>query len=56
VVATKALTSVLSWPAAFSIEALLAGVVVAVGTGIFFGYYPAGRAAVLNPIDVLRCK
>ncbi len=54
VVATEALTQALSWPVAFSFEALLAAVVVATGTGIFFGYYPARRAAALNPIDALR--
>jgi putative ABC transport system permease protein len=54
VVATKALTQMLSWPATFSLEALLAAVVVAVGTGVFFGYYPARRAAALDPIEALR--
>ncbi len=28
--------------------------VVSLGIGIFFGAYPANRAATLNPIDVLR--
>jgi putative ABC transport system permease protein len=27
---------------------------VAAGVGIFFGFYPARRAALMNPIDALR--
>ncbi len=54
ILATIGLTQMLNWPAAFSLNALLAAVAVAVATGVFFGYYPARRAAALNPIDALR--
>lgn len=48
----------LSWvsglPAAVSPWAALAGVVFSAGIGLFFGLYPASKAAKLNPIDALR--
>jgi len=36
------------------LDAILLAVVFSVGIGIFFGSYPASRAANLNPIDALR--
>jgi putative ABC transport system permease protein len=37
-----------------SLRAILAAFVIASGIGIFFGYYPARKAAYLRPIDALR--
>ena len=54
IIATEGLTRAMSWPATFSMEAVLVAVVVSIGTGVFFGYYPARRAAALNPIEALR--
>jgi putative ABC transport system permease protein len=54
VVATEALSRALAWPATFSLQAALVALVVCLATGIFFGYYPAHRAAALNPIDALH--
>jgi putative ABC transport system permease protein len=42
------------WPFSVHIMPPLAGFAVSVFTGIFFGFYPARRAAVLEPIVSLR--
>ena len=37
-----------------SVTAILVSVIFSMLTGIFFGYYPANKAANMNPIDALR--
>ena len=37
-----------------SIPAIIVAVVFSILTGVFFGYYPANKAARMNPIDALR--
>jgi putative ABC transport system permease protein len=46
----------ISDPIAISPVAMAAAIVVAVGIGVAFGVYPAGRAAKLPPIDALRSE
>jgi putative ABC transport system permease protein len=41
-------------PAAVSLPAILLGIFMSTGVGVFFGSYPALRAARLDPIDALR--
>jgi putative ABC transport system permease protein len=41
-------------PAALSMTAVLMGVIMSTGVGVFFGSYPAARAARLDPIEALR--
>jgi ABC-type antimicrobial peptide transport system permease subunit len=37
-----------------STPAIVGSVVFSAAVGIFFGYYPARKAAALDPIDALR--
>lgn len=37
-----------------SVSAIVVAVIFSMLTGIFFGYYPANKAAKMNPIDALR--
>ena len=44
----------LGWPMSIPLEALIVAPLSAVGIGVFFGFYPAWRAARLDPIAALR--
>ncbi len=45
-----------SWPILVSADAILMALAAAALTGIVFGFFPARRAAHLNPIDALRSE
>ena len=47
-------TLVSGFPSTVALWSVLAGLVMATGTGIFFGVYPARKAAELDPIVALR--
>lgn len=51
---TRGVAYVSGWPFAFYLTPPLAGFAVSVVTGIFFGFYPARRAAQLEPMVCLR--
>jgi putative ABC transport system permease protein len=42
------------WPIALSPALILIALAAAALVGVFFGYYPARRASLMNPIDALR--
>ena len=42
------------WPFIVSTKAVVLSFVVCAATGIFFGWYPAKKAASLDPINALR--
>ena len=48
------LTRFLQWPTSVPPDAVAVAVGFAAATGIFFGFYPARKAARLNPIESLR--
>jgi putative ABC transport system permease protein len=52
--ASAGLSAMLEWPSSISVMAIVLSVLFSAMIGIFFGYYPARKAAQLDPIEALR--
>ena len=46
----------LDWPMKLSPQAVLVAALFSVAVGVFFGYYPARKASLLDPIEALRAE
>jgi len=54
VLTSRILANVMKWPITITPESIFLSFVFSTAIGIFFGWYPARKAAGLNPIDALR--
>ncbi|HEX7190399.1 MAG TPA: ABC transporter permease [Thermoanaerobaculia bacterium] len=44
----------LDWPMELSLKAVLLAALFSIAVGVFFGYYPARKASLMDPIEALR--
>ena len=54
IAASKILSGYAHWPTLISISSIVIAFLFSGAVGIFFGFYPARKAAALDPIDALR--
>ena len=52
--ASRLVASLMHWPVAVMIQAVILAFVVCTVIGVFFGWYPARKASNLDPIEALR--
>jgi macrolide transport system ATP-binding/permease protein len=54
IVAAKVISAAAGWPTLLSPLIIVSAFLISAMIGIFFGFYPARKASLLNPIDALR--
>ena len=56
IVASKVIAMIKNWSSLVSPTSIIVAFIVSAGVGVFFGFYPARKAAQLDPIDALRAE